>query len=254
MKIDKSLHDDYAVLTLKGEFDTFYCPTLMQEVETLVERGVNHLVLDMRLVKFINSTALGAVIKAHKRCRADGGDLVVAQPSPFVREVIRKVGIDKLIVMHDTEQDAIKAIIKHLNQKELAGDAPVDSEKVLISFPDDTRNQMLGGKKPKPLIGSMANVDGNKVQFLWNGQKAGISADQAKQLFFAGGDVQLKFQVKMIKKSFFDLVATVDSVEPAGDSGVRISAKFKKIVDADREALSQFAADMAFLKNQLPGS
>ena len=57
MKIDKSQHDDYAVLTLKGEFDTFYCPALMEEVEDLLERGVNHLILDMRLVKFINSTA-----------------------------------------------------------------------------------------------------------------------------------------------------------------------------------------------------
>ena len=255
MKIDKSLHDDYAVLTLKGEFDTFYCPALMQEVETLVERGVNHLVLDMRLVKFINSTALGAVIKAHKRCRAEGGDLVVAQPSPFVREVIRKVGIDKLIAMHDTEQDAVKAIIKHLNQKELAGDAPVDAEKVLITFPDDTRNKMIGaGKRPKPLLGTMANVDGSRVQFLWNGDKAGINADQAQQLFFTGSEVHLKFQVKMIKKSFFELAATVDSTEPAGDSGVRITAKYKKIADADREALSQFAADMAFLKNQLPDS
>jgi anti-anti-sigma factor len=255
MKIDKSLHDDYAVLTLKGEFDTFYCPALMQEVETLVERGVNHLVLDMRLVKFINSTALGAVIKAHKRCRAEGGELLIAQPSPFVRDVIRKVGIDKLITMHDTEQDAVKAMIKHLNQQELAGDAPVDSEKVMITFADEIRNKMLGGgKKPKTLLGTMANVDSHKVQFLWSGQKAGISADQAKQLFFAGSEVQLKFQVKMIKRSFFELVAIVDTVEPAGDSGVRITAKFKKVAEGDREALSQFAADMAFLKQQLPGS
>ena len=48
MKIDKSNHDDYAVLTLKGEFDTFYCPMLQQEVETLVERGVSHILLDLR--------------------------------------------------------------------------------------------------------------------------------------------------------------------------------------------------------------
>lgn len=254
MKIDKSLHDDYAVLTLKGEFDTFYCPALMQEVETLVERGVNHLVLDLRLVKFINSTALGAIIKAHKRCRADGGDLVIAQPSPFVREVIRKVGIDKLIAMHDTEQDAVKAIIKHLNQQELAGDAPVDAEKVMITFPDETRKKMVGirDKRPKPLLGTMANVDGQRVQFTWSGERSGLTADQARQLFFAGGDVELKFQVKMIKRGFFDVVATVDSVEPAGDSGIRISARFQKISEADRDALSQFAADMAFLKNQLP--
>ena len=251
MKIDKSLHDDYATLTLKGEFDTFYCPALMQEVETLVERGVNHLILDMRLVKFINSTALGAVIKAHKRCRAEGGELVVAQPSPFVRDVMNKVGIDKLIALHDTEAEATKAIIKHLNQQELAGDAPVDQEKVLISFPDETRNKMIGGKKT--LVGQMANVDGSKAQFLWNGTKAGISVDQGRQLFFPGSDLQLKFQVKMIKKSFFDVQATVDGTEPAGDGGVRVTARFKKLGDGDREALSQFAADMAFLKRQLPG-
>lgn len=251
MKIDKSLHDDYAVLTLKGEFDTFYCPALMQEVEGLVERGINHLVLDMRLVKFINSTALGAVIKAHKRCRAEGGELFVAQPSAFVRDVICKVGIDKLITLHDSDADATKALIKHLNQKELAGDAPVDQEKILVSFADDIRNKMIGGRKA--MLGTMANVDSHRVSFLWNGSKSGISAEQGKQLFFVGSEVQLKFQVKMIKKGFFALVGVVESVEPAGDGGVRIAAKFKKVPDGDREALSQFAADMAFLKQQLPG-
>ncbi|MGK0300000.1 MAG: anti-anti-sigma factor [Planctomycetota bacterium] len=254
MKIDKSQYDDYATLTLKGEFDTFYCPALMAEVEDLLDRGVNHLILDMRLVKFINSTALGAVIKAHKRCRAEDGELVVAQPSPFVRDVMTKVGIDKLIVLHDDEAAATKAIIKHLNKRELTAEAAVDQEKVLVTFPDDTRNQMLGGKKKMVLVGKIANVDDNKMQFLWNGSKAGFNADQAKALFFDGGEMNMKFQVKMIKKSYFEITATSAGVEPAGDDDtVRITAKYSKISDADREALGQFANDMAFLKTQLPG-
>jgi stage II sporulation protein AA (anti-sigma F factor antagonist) len=251
MKIDKTLHDDYAILTLKGEFDTFYCPALMQEVEDLVDRGVNHLVLDMRLVKFINSTALGAVIKAHKRSRAEGGELVVSQPSPFVRDVINKVGIDKLITMYDTEAEAVKATIKHLNQRELTAEAPVDQEKVMISFADDIRNKMIGGKKT--LVGSMSNVDGHRVTFVWTGKKDGISADQAKQLFFAGSELQLKFQVKMLKKSFFEVKGNVEKTEPGGDGGVRVAAKFTKISDSDRSSLTQFADDMAYLKRQLPG-
>ena len=165
MKIDKSLYDDYATLTLKGEFDTFYCPALMDEVEDLLDRGVNHL-----------------MIKAHKRCRAEDGELVVAQPSPFVRDVMTKVGIDKLIVLHDNEATATKAIIKHLNKKELTAEAAVDQEKVLVTFPDETRNQMLGGKKKMVLVGKIANVDGNKMQFLWNGTKAGFNADQGPVL------------------------------------------------------------------------
>jgi anti-anti-sigma factor len=251
MKIDKSLHDEYAILTLKGEFDTFYCPLLQQEVEALIERGVNHLILDLRLVKFINSTALGAIIKAHKRCRAEAGELVLAQPSNFVRDVVRKVGIDKLISMFETDQEAQKAIIKHLNQRELAGDAPVDQEKVLLSFADEIRNKMLGGKKT--LVGTMANVDGAKAQFLWNGQKQGISGDQAKTLFFKDGEVTLKFQIRMIKKTFFELVAKVSAVEAAGDGGVRVTVHFTDIDQSDCEALTQFAEDMAFLKRQLPG-
>lgn len=254
MKIDKSLHDDYAVLTLKGEFDTFYCPALIQEVEDLIDEGIHHVVVEMRLVKFINSTALGAMIKVHKRCRAEGGELVIAHPAPFVRDVISKVGIDKLIGVFDTEEAAVKAVIKHLNQKELAGDAPVDQQKVLITFPDDVRNKMLGAqKRAAQMVGTMANVDGKRVSFSWNGEKAGISAEQGKQLFFVGGDVNLKFQVKMIKRGFFDVTAKVESVEASG-STIKIAAKFDTIRESDRAALAQFAEDMAFLKNQLPGA
>ena len=125
MNIDKSLHDDYAILTLKGEFDTFYCPALIAEVDDLIERGVSHLVLNMRLVKFINSTALGAIIKAHKRCRAEEGELVIAQPSPFVRDVITKVGIDKLIDLHSDAEGAADAIETHLAKNRKARDLDV---------------------------------------------------------------------------------------------------------------------------------
>ena len=181
------------------------------------------------------------------------GDLVVAQPSPFVRDVMTKVGIDKLIDLHDDDASATKAIVKHLNKRELTGEAPVDQEKVLVTFRDDTRNQMLGGKKV--LVCKIANVDGNKMQFLWSGAKAGFNADQSKTLFFEGGEMHLKFQVKMIKKSFFEFTAEGAGVEPAGDDEtVRVTAKYKKISDADREALGQFASDMAFFKTQLPGN
>jgi anti-anti-sigma factor len=251
MKIDKSVHDDYAVLTLKGEFDTFYCPALQQEVESLIERGISHLILDLRLVRFINSTALGAIIKAHKRCKAEGGELMLAQPSNFVRDIVRKVGIDKLVPMFETEPEATKAVIKLLNQRELTGEAPVDQEKVLVTFPDETRNKMLAGKKT--LLGSISNVDGNKITFNWNGSKQGITADQARQLFFKDSEVNLKFQVRMLKKTFFEVSGKVTACEATGDGGVKVGVVFTKISEADRSALGQFADDMAFLKRQLPG-
>src|SRR5688500_12461136 len=111
MKIDKSISDDYATLTLKGEFDTFYCPKLQEEVESLLASGTSHVILNLRLVKFINSTALGAIIKAFKRCKAEGGHLVIAQPSTFARDIINKLGISKLVPMYDDDDEARRKVI-----------------------------------------------------------------------------------------------------------------------------------------------
>ncbi len=250
MRIDKSLFDEYAVLTLKGEFDTFYVPNLQDEMETLLDNGIGHIVLNLRLVKFINSTALGAIIKFHKLCKAANGELVIAQPSAFVRDIVGKVGIDQLVPIFDDEEQAKKHIVKCLNELELAGAVPVNQEKILISFPDETRKKQIGGQKT--LVGTMCNVNGERLQFLWSGAKLGISPDQAKQLFFVGSDARLKFQVKMFKKGYFELDGEVTEVESADDQDVRVTTKFKKISSGDRDALSQFAEDMEFLKRQLP--
>lgn len=251
MKIDKEFHDEFAILTLKGEFDTFYVPSLQEEVDDLLERGIAHIVLNMRLVKFVNSTALGAIIKVHKLCRAEDGDLVISHPSSFVRDVVGQVGLDQLVSIFDDDDAAVKHMVKLLNEKEFAGKAPLNQEKVMVAFPDDTRNQQIGGRRT--LIGTMLNVDGHRVQFLQSGKSLDLTADQVKQLFFKDSECHLKFQVKMFKKGYFEVTALVVEAADADDGQVKITAEFQAIADSDRDALNQFAEDMSFLKKQLPG-
>ncbi len=249
MKIDKTLHDGFAILTLKGEFDTFHCPALQQEVDALIDSGIAHLLLDMRLVKFINSTALGAMIKAHKRCRAETGELIISQPSNFVRDVVTKVGIDKLIPMFETEQEATKAIVKHLNQREMTAESSVDQATVLVTLTAAAAADLVG--PGKPLVGTVSNVSGSQMSFTWNANRHGLDADRAAGLFATGASMRLKFQVKIIKKGFFEVGATVESVQTT-DGSIRVTANLTEIAGHDREALDQFAADMAYLKLQLP--
>ena len=67
MHITVEPRENHAILHLRGEFDTYYVPRLQEEVEGLIKVGVKRAVLNLRLVKFINSTALGAIIKAAKQ-------------------------------------------------------------------------------------------------------------------------------------------------------------------------------------------
>ena len=97
----------------------------------------------------------------------------------------------------------------------------------------------------------MGNVNGERIQFLWSGAKLGLDAEGMKSLFL-NRTVNLKFQVKMFKRGYFELAAEVNEVEATGDDACRVTAKFSSISDVDRDALGQFAADMEFLKRQLP--
>jgi anti-anti-sigma factor len=251
MKIDKSLQDDYAILSLRGEFDTFHVPSLQEEAESLLARGIHHIVLNMRFVKFINSTALGCIIKIQRLCKAESGELVIAHPSSFVRDIMGKLGIDQVVSVFDDEDAAIKHVISSLNALEFANDAPVDQEKVLVAFDDETLIRQLGGHKV--IVGTMRNVDSKRAVFNWSPSKADLSVDQGKQVFVPGGKVQLKFQVRLIKKGYFKIGATVTEVEAGDGDEIRVSAAFDKLTEGDKTALQQFAEDMEFLKRHLPG-
>jgi anti-anti-sigma factor len=110
MKVIKESHGDAVVLTLKGEFDSFVTGPFSEEVQKVFDDGCHRIVLNMRLVKFVNSTALGAMIRARKSCQAEAGDLVVSQPSQAVREAMEALGLDKLFSFHDDDGVAVGAL------------------------------------------------------------------------------------------------------------------------------------------------
>ncbi|MHC5211629.1 MAG: STAS domain-containing protein [Planctomycetota bacterium] len=113
MKVLKENRDGVMLLTLKGEFDSFVCAGFTQEVSAILADGTHHLVLNLRLVKFINSTALGAMIKARKACHAADGELVISHPSPAVREAMESLGLDRLFAIHADDDAAIAAVGGH---------------------------------------------------------------------------------------------------------------------------------------------
>ncbi|MDP6956281.1 MAG: STAS domain-containing protein, partial [Planctomycetota bacterium] len=128
--------NDYAILHLRGEFDTYYCPQLQEEVDALIKAGVCRAVLNLRLVKFINSTALGAIIKASKALTGAGGKLVIARPSPFCRDIIEKVGLDRVVTVYDTDEEACANLASDAPAAISAEEITEDPSSVLFSLAD----------------------------------------------------------------------------------------------------------------------
>ena len=110
MQIKPELRGDATILHLWGEFDTLYCPMLHDEIGKLVSEGTTRVALNLSQVKFINSQALGEIIKASRDLGEKDGKLVVSSPSEFCREIIRIVGLDRVVPVCETDEEAVAAL------------------------------------------------------------------------------------------------------------------------------------------------
>lgn len=101
---------DARVLQLSGEFDASAVERALEEVTTLLDSGVLHLIADCRELRYVNSTGLGVILHFSRVTRERGGSFRLCQVSEPVYEIIEIIGATTLLELHDTLEEAIAAI------------------------------------------------------------------------------------------------------------------------------------------------
>lgn len=267
MHISVEPREDHAILHMRGEFDTYYVPLLQAEIDALVKAGIQHVVLNLRLVKFINSTALGAVIKSSKQLSAKGGRLVISRPSTFCRDIIEKVGLDRVVTVFDSDEDAVASLTKAKAPTAKGQDEEFEESQstVLFTAVDEARIEHFVPAHKRttktPLskeraatgwsgVGRMSALDAQGLRFTWTGGSTEFSPFQMAQLLALGTEWKVKFRLPLLKRGYCEAVCVVREVEERPD-GVKIGATFKSIDGATRDAINQYAKDLAFLKDEL---
>jgi anti-anti-sigma factor len=78
---------------VEGEVDLSNIDEFTEQLERLVDDAHSPVVVDLRALSFFDSTALNAVVGAHRRADAQGVQLWV-WPSPTALRVIHITGLD----------------------------------------------------------------------------------------------------------------------------------------------------------------
>ena len=95
--VEVEQQDETAYVRVNGELDIQTAPQLAEALD-----GVNSVVVvDLSGVTFIDSTALGVLVRAHHEAEAKGHQLVLARPTPMARRVLDITALDT--VLHITE-------------------------------------------------------------------------------------------------------------------------------------------------------
>jgi len=101
-----------AIVTLRGELDAHDAPRLREMFAGALERasaagGHPRLVLDLRAVDFLDSSALGAMVGALRRTREAGGELAVVLPEGQARRIFEITGLEGVLDVRETREEAL---------------------------------------------------------------------------------------------------------------------------------------------------
>lgn len=99
-RIEIRVIDDLVSVAPAGDLDLVSAPALRAALEQAVTLGPPRVVLTLRDVTFLDSTALGAIVHGLRIAADQGRVLTLADAAPPVRRVLTVTGMDTLLDGH----------------------------------------------------------------------------------------------------------------------------------------------------------
>ena len=112
-----SLHTDFTVIEnvlivrLSGELDHHEAKTLRTAWQKkLVEEQVQHVILNLKEVTFMDSSGIGVLLGRYKEIMKLGGQLVVCSVNPAIQRIFEMSGLFTIIHQAENEQLALHSL------------------------------------------------------------------------------------------------------------------------------------------------
>jgi anti-anti-sigma factor len=99
------------IVSVDGELDLETAPVFRDTVEKKLNQyeSIQHLILDLHKVNFIDSSGLGAILGRYKRLSGQGGRLSAVGVSRQVLRVLELSGLLRIINVYEDRRQALNS-------------------------------------------------------------------------------------------------------------------------------------------------
>lgn len=241
MEILSASEDGIRFLGFVGAFDTPEVEAFNAHVDSAIDEQHFKMCINVGQMTFINSTALGSLIRAQKRLKQYGGDLAVAELQGFAVQVFRTLGIDRKVKCFASETEAVE-YLKSVGAEGVGVDGEIQ---VAFSFPGEAQIAVAGSE---PRVAKMGKIGEQGLAFTWEN----LDGLDAEKMFPVGVALKLRFQLPLYHESHtFAADATVASSEISSGNRVSVQARFAGLRDVEKKAIQQYVRDIRYLKGEL---
>jgi anti-sigma B factor antagonist len=110
VSIQSQLQNNVQIIRVNGRVDGFSAPQLETELQNAIQAKHYHILVDLSGTEFLSSAGMRALLHARQQLQDKHGNLVLVNPSDYLLESLKLVGLDKLFKIYDSEQAALAAV------------------------------------------------------------------------------------------------------------------------------------------------
>jgi anti-sigma B factor antagonist len=88
---------------------------LSDVIAELAKKGQRKILLNLKGVKYIDSSGIGELVRNYTSLRRQGGELKLLSPTPTVLEALRITHLDKILDIKEDEQLAVQSFSKPIS-------------------------------------------------------------------------------------------------------------------------------------------
>ncbi len=104
--LDTSPQDGTVIIRAEGDLDVYTAPRLKEALDEAVAGG-RRMVVDLSEVHFIDSTALGVLVAAHREALSADSDMQLVVGDPFLLKIFHITGFDGIFTIVPQIADAL---------------------------------------------------------------------------------------------------------------------------------------------------
>jgi anti-sigma B factor antagonist len=113
MQISTKSRDDIYIIEISGRMDSISSKEIETKLDDAIEHNKRMILIDLGAVDYISSVGLRVLLAALKKQKEVDGSMKLASLQPFVRDIFKMTGFDRIFSISSSQEEAIDEFNDH---------------------------------------------------------------------------------------------------------------------------------------------
>ncbi|NCN09835.1 MAG: STAS domain-containing protein [Leptospira sp.] len=96
---------NHTVVQLDGALDIYTAPALKKELHSLLDEGIDSLVIDMIHIKLLDSSGIALLANVQKRMKTESGNFYLLNVNQDVLIILKLSSLDKFFTIVNSQEE-----------------------------------------------------------------------------------------------------------------------------------------------------